>query len=68
MDSYEIRLTNLSWEATEQDVKDFVGTFAKVKEVKLVLDFKKRSKGKEVKFRTGLCETRGREIFERGIE
>jgi len=45
MDSFEIRLTNLSWQATEQDITEFVGTFAKVKEVKLVLDYKKRSKG-----------------------
>merc|ERR1719215_1482747 len=45
MDSYEIRLTNLSWQATEENIRDFVSTFATVLEVKLVLDFKKRSKG-----------------------
>lgn len=45
MESFEIRLTNLSWAATEQDIRDFVSTFAKVKEVKLVMDFRKRSKG-----------------------
>jgi len=45
METFEIRLTNLSWQATEQDIKDFVGSFAKVSEVKLVLDYKKRSRG-----------------------
>ena len=45
MESYEIRLTNLSWQATEQDILNFVNTFAKAKEITLVLDYKKRSKG-----------------------
>jgi len=48
MDSFEIRLTNLSWQATEQDLTDFLNTFARVKEVKLVLDFRQRSKGKRI--------------------
>ena len=48
MTSFEIRLTNLSWQATVQDIHDFVSTFAKVKEVKLVLDYKKRSKGRNL--------------------
>jgi RNA recognition motif-containing protein len=47
MSSFEIRITNLSWKATEADIRDFVSTFAKVKEVKLILDFQKRSKGSE---------------------
>lgn len=45
MESFEIRLTNLSFAAKDQDIKDFVSTFAKVKEIKLVLDHQKRSKG-----------------------
>ena len=45
MASYEIRLTNLNWSASEDDIKTFVSTFAKVKEVKLVRDYKQRSKG-----------------------
>jgi RNA recognition motif-containing protein len=45
MESFEIRLTNLSFAAKAQDIKDFVSTFAKVKEIKLVLDHQKRSKG-----------------------
>ena len=45
MESFEIRLTNLNWQATEQDVKDFVDSFAKSTEVKLVYDSKKRSRG-----------------------
>lgn len=57
MTSFEIRLTNLSWQATEQDITDFVSTFASVKEVKLVLDYKKRSKGKDGNARACLCET-----------
>ena len=57
MDSYEIRLTNLSWEATEENIRDFVSTFASVLEVKLVLDFKKRSKGMPFKGRTGIRQT-----------
>ncbi|MFO0131896.1 MAG: hypothetical protein ACK52J_05435 [bacterium] len=35
-----MRLTNLSWAATEQDIKDLVSTFAKVLDVKLILDYK----------------------------
>ena len=38
-------MTNLSWTATEEDIKKFVDSFAKVEELKLVLDFKKRSRG-----------------------
>ena len=57
MTSFEIRLTNLSWQATEQYITDFVSTFASVKEVKLVLDYKKRSKGKDGNARACLCET-----------
>lgn len=67
MESFEIRLSNLSFQATEDDIKDFVGTFAKVKEVKLILDYKKRSKGTFLSFRTGLYQTRGREIVGRGL-
>jgi hypothetical protein len=36
---------NISWKATEADIRDFVNTFAQVKDVKLLRDELGRSKG-----------------------
>lgn len=42
---YQIRISNLSWKAAEDDLKSYITTFAKVNTVKLIKDFRNRSKG-----------------------
>jgi hypothetical protein len=39
---------NISWKATEADIRDFVSTFAQVKDVKLLRDELGRSKGTNI--------------------
>ena len=45
MESFEIRLTYLSSAAKEQEIRDLVSAYAKVLDVKLILDYKQLSRG-----------------------
>jgi hypothetical protein len=58
MESFEIRLTNLSSAAKEQEIRDLVSAFSKVLDVKLILDYKQRSRGKFYNYRFGFCKIR----------
>ena len=40
MEPIQIRVVNLPWKATEDEVRAFIGVFSKVTEVKLILDSK----------------------------
>ena len=58
MESFEIRLTYLSSAAKEQEIRDLVSAYAKVLDVKLILDYKQLSRGKFYNCRFDLCKIR----------
>lgn len=45
MEPNQIRLVNLNWKATQEQISEWVSTFAKVKDCRLIMDYRKRSKG-----------------------